>query len=193
MGSFDVDNYRRWASATWPGAHLVGPGRLGCPFVGSAQRVLPKGACGIIPYKAMHDDNNGTISPSLWTNSNMTEPASPTLLVFVINGCEISVRVSALRWLMFMGYIPHETRPASPEQTCNEPRLHHSAFVKPDAEHMAAHIFSMLSCYSGGGPWKFNLVHRLRSEAFSGENLQPILVAPRQGSIQGAGTYEVLS
>ena len=59
MGEFDVANYRVWTSCTWSHAHSVGPGRLGCPWKGSASRLYPKGAAGISPSKPMHDDNNG--------------------------------------------------------------------------------------------------------------------------------------
>ena len=62
----------------------------------------------------MHDDDNGVISLSCWTS--MTEADTLTELVFLINGHEVVLGVSALRWVLFMGYIPHETRPADPTQ-----------------------------------------------------------------------------
>ena len=174
MGEFNLNNYRWWACARWPGAHSVGPGQLGCPFKGGASRLLGKGACGIHPYKPMHDDKNGMISLSFWTT--MTEPEAPTELVFVMNGFEVKVRVRALRWVLFMGYIPHESRPVAPDShAATAPRLHHSAFNKPEAEHLATHILSNLPCRKGSGPWSFSSVHRLKAEAFLPENMQPVL------------------
>jgi len=43
-----------------------------------------------------------------------------------------------------MGYVPHETRPLDPAQAAAEPRVHHSSFAKPDAEHLATHTLSKL-------------------------------------------------
>ena len=114
MGDFDPSNYRHWAAARWAHAHAVGPGKLGCPWKGCASRLLPKGACGCTPYKPMHDDDNGVISLSCWTA--MTESDTPTDVVFLLNGFEVKLRASALRFVLFMGYIPHETRPSDPNR-----------------------------------------------------------------------------
>ena len=173
MGAFDVDNYRQWAHAKWAHAHGVGPGKLGCPFLGCGSRILPKGACGIATNKPMHDDDNGVISLSCWTS--MTEADTSTELVFLINGHEVVLCVSALRWVLFMGYIPHETRPADPTQPASTPRVHHSSFVKPEAEHLAAQVLSNLPCGEAGGDWSMRGVHRLRSEAFDDQNMRTLL------------------
>ena len=173
MGSFEVDNYRQWANAPWHQAHGIGPGDLGCPFKGCASRILPKGAAGISPSKPKHDDDNGVICPGFWTS--LTEADTPTNLVFVFNGFDVTLRASACRWALFMGYVPHITQPADPSQRATSARLHHSSFTKPAAEHLAAHVLSHLPCHQGGGDWTLNQVHRLRDEAFGEESLQPIL------------------
>ena len=173
MGEFDSSNYRQWAAASWRHAHGVGPGKLGCPWKDGASRLIPKGACGIKPSKNRHDDDNGVISLSCWTS--LTEADAPIDLVFAIHRCEVILRASALRWVLFMGYVPHETRPANPSQPVSTPRLHHSSFVKPEAEHLAAQILSFLPCKRGGGDWTMDAVHRLRAEAFAEDSMRAVL------------------
>jgi len=125
---------------------------LGCPWKGTGSRLLPKGACGTSQSKPMHDDNNGVISLGCWTS--LTESNVETDLVFVINGFEVSLSASKLRWVLFMGYLPHETRAKeSHHNTVHKPRLHHSAFTKPDMEYAATHILSNLSCKDNNGDW----------------------------------------
>ena len=172
---FDVRIYRQWAAAPWEGAHAVGPGQLGCPWKHCGSRLLPKGACGISPSKPFHDDDNAMISLGCWTS--ITEADTPTNLVFLINGCEVVLHASAFRSVLFMGYIPHETRPADPSTPPSVARVHHSAFAKPEAEHLAAHILSNLPCRPKGGDWSMTAVHRLRRQAFWAESMQPILRA----------------
>lgn len=121
MGDFDVDNYRLWAACKWKHAHSTGPGSLGCPWKSCASRLLPKGAGGIVPAKPMHDDNNGVICLSCWTS--ITESDEPTNLVFLVNGYEVVLRASAQRSVLFMGYIPHETRPADPMRPATTARV----------------------------------------------------------------------
>ena len=153
MGDFNLQTYKAWTRS----GNTVSPGELGCPWKGCASRILPKGACGISPSKPMHDDNNGVISLSCWTS--LTESDAATNLVFLINGFEVSLHASLLRWVLFMGYIPHETRPANSQQPPTDPRLHHSSFVKPEAEYLAAHILSNLPCKAGGGDWSMDFVN----------------------------------
>ena len=41
----------------------------------------------------------------------MTESDSEVLdLVFIVNGRKMSIGATRLRWVLFMGYIPHKTR-----------------------------------------------------------------------------------
>jgi hypothetical protein len=181
MGEFDVDNYRQWAHSPLPHAHTVGPGKLGCPWRGGGGRILPKGAAGISPSKEVHDDDNAVLSLGCWTA--LTEADTPTNLSFLINGFEVFLRASAPRNVLFMGYIPHETKPAHPSQPATMPRVHHSAFAKPEAEHLAACVLSNLACYQGGGKWSVPCQQSdrglLRLDAFSEESMGPIL---RKGS-----------
>lgn len=175
MGEFDVERYRQWAAAQWNGSHGVGPGRLGCPWKGGASRILGKGAAGMKLYKPYHDDDNGVISLGCWTA--MSEADTPTVISFLINGHEVILEASALRWVLFMGYIPHETRPKDPARPASSDsyRVHHSSFVKPDAEHLASQVLSNLPCKQAGGDWSMDKVHRLRQEAFSDQGMGGIL------------------
>ena len=184
MGPFDVEHYRGWAAANWSHAHGVGPGRLGCPWRDGASRILPKGACGTAVEKPMHDDDNGVISLSCWTA--VTEADTPTNLVFLINGGEVMLGASASRWVLFMGYLPHETRPVNPRRPGTTTRVHHSAFVKPEAEHLAAQVLSKLPCTANGGPWSMAAVRRLRQEAFSEHNCKAILACAAEDALTKA-------
>ena len=179
MGEFEVRRYRMWCAAQSQGLgpqHCPG---LGCPWMGGAGRLLPKGAAGIAPFKPMHDDNNAMISLGCW--SNHTAPSAPTTLDFLLNGFRVGLRVTHHRWVLFMGYVPHETRPLDPAQAAAEPRVHHSSFAKPDAEHLATHILSKLPGTpnpDGTHPdWTLDQVHRLRPEAFRPQSMCPILAA----------------
>jgi hypothetical protein len=57
-----------------------------------------------------------------------------------------------------MGYLPHASRSASENNPATEERLHHSSFVKPEAEYLATHVLSNLPCTPGGGDWSMKLV-----------------------------------
>ena len=58
---------------------------------------------------------------------------------------------------------------------CACAQAHHSSFWKPEAEHLAAHVFSHLPCTRTGGDWTMNATHRVRSESFTDENMVPVL------------------
>ena len=191
MGGFDARRYRMWSVCDWPGAHDISPGGLGCPWKGGGARLLPKGAAGISPRKPTHDDNNGVISLSFWTS--MTAPSKDTYLVFYINGQRVFLSVLALRWVLFMGHVPHETCTTHPEtgevaEGPDEPRLHHSGFAKPEVEHLAAHVLSNLPCArddTGQWPdWTLGAAHRVRVDAFSMANMQPFFRSPAQDSAE---------
>jgi hypothetical protein len=177
MGDFDVDNYRQWANAPWRHAHGVGPGQLGCPWKGGGGRILPKGAAGIQTAKEMHDDDNEVICLGCW--SSMTEADTETDLCFLINGHEVFIRACAPRNLLFMGYIPHESRAADRNRPAQTPRVHHSAFGKPEAEHLAASVLSNLPRQGRigqpGTPWRIQDRKLLRPEAFYEDSMRPIL------------------
>ncbi len=153
IGDFDVDGFKKWATSNSKGM----PIRLGFPAKDCVSRILPKGACGVGPSKPMHDDHNGVISLSCWTS--VTESNAPTDLVFLVDGKEVIIRATALRWVLFMGYIPHETRAADVRNPANQPRLHHSSFVKPEVEYLATHVLSNLPCESGDCDWSMDFVN----------------------------------
>ena len=124
IGDIDVPAFERWKRSGMKGP----PPKLGFPSKGCASRLLPKGAAGISPTKPMHDDNNGLISLGCWTS--LTKSDSEVDLVFIVDGKEVSIRVTALRSVLFMGYIPHETRSVDEKKPATKARLHHSSFVK---------------------------------------------------------------
>ena len=153
LGDFDAEAFELWTKTSKKGS----PTKLGFPSKGCAERILPKGAAGISPSKPMHDDNNGIISLSCWTS--LTESNAPVDLVFLVNGHALSIRATRLRWLLFMGYLPHETRPANQNCPATLPRLHHSSFVKPEVEFLATHILSNLPCTVGKENWSMDFVN----------------------------------
>ena len=104
LGDFDAEKFKQWTKTN----KKNNPTKLGFPVKGCAGRILPKGAAGVSPSKPMHDDNNGIISLGCWTS--LTESNAPVDLVFLVNGHEVSIRATKLRWLLFMGYLPHATR-----------------------------------------------------------------------------------
>jgi hypothetical protein len=61
-----------------------------------------------ITTHASHPCVAGSICLSCWTS--LTEADQSTDLVFLVQGHELSLRASARRWVLFMGYIPHESR-----------------------------------------------------------------------------------
>lgn len=153
FGDFDAQSFRTWNKSNRTASI---PTRLGFPAKGCVSRILPKGAAGISPSKPMHDDNNGVISLGCWTN--LTESNAPVDLVFLVNGHEVLIRVTHLRWLLFMGYLPHETRSTNKNNPATEARLHHSSFVKPEVEYLATHVLSNLPCEVDGDDWSMEFV-----------------------------------
>ena len=89
----------------------------------------------------------------------MTESDSEVLdLVFIVNGRKMSIGATRLRWVLFMGYIPHETRSVDEKKPATKARLHHSSFVKPEVEYLATHIISNLPCGEGEDDWSLEFV-----------------------------------
>jgi hypothetical protein len=103
------------------------------------------------------DDNNVVISLGCWTS--LSESNEETNLVFPVNGYEVSIKATQLRWILFMGYLLHETRPVNKEKPAADPRLYHSLSVKPEAEYLLAHILSNLPCAQHGGNWSIDLIN----------------------------------
>ena len=153
LGDFDAEAFEKWTKTSKKNS----PTRLGFPSKGCTGRILPKGAAGRSSLKPMHNDNNKIISLSCWTS--LTESNAPVDLVFLVNGHALSIRATRLRWLLFMGYLPHETRPANQNCPATLPRLHHSSFVKPEVEYLATHILSNLPCTVGREDWSMDFVN----------------------------------
>lgn len=154
LGDFDRDAFEEYMKSNKQDL----PTKLGFPAKGCASRILPKGATGIHTTKPMHDDNNGGISLSFWTS--LTESDSDVELVFLINGKEVSIGATQLRWILFMGYLPHATRSVDEKRPAKKPHLHHSSFVKPEVEYLATHILSNLPSEKGGGDdWSLEFVN----------------------------------
>ena len=100
----------------------------------------------------MHYDSNIVISLGCWTS--LTESIVATDIVFVVNGFEVSLRASKLRWVLFMGYLPHEIRANKTIHNSSYiPHLHHSSFTKQDMEYAATHILPNLPSKAIKGKW----------------------------------------
>jgi hypothetical protein len=97
------------------------------------------------------------ISLGCWTS--LSESNEETNLLFLVNGYKVSIKASRLMWILFMGYLLHKTRPANKKKPATDSRLHHSSFVKPEAEYLLAHILSNLPCAQNGGDWSIDLIN----------------------------------
>ena len=95
-------------------------------------RALPKGTLGMYPSKTMHDDDNGAISPSIWTS--VVGDDDTTLTFYGVN-FEVSLSTTTNRFCWFMGWIPHKSKSKNPRQKRNNMRVNHSAYTKPEFEH----------------------------------------------------------
>lgn len=171
LGDFDREAFIKWILNGKEGK----PPNLGFPARGCASRLLPKGATGVSANKPMHDDNNGVISLSFWTS--LTESNEAVDLIFLVNGKRVRIGATCLRWVLFMGYIPHETRSSDEKLPAKKPRLHHSSFVKPEVEYLATHILSTLPCNEGGDDWSLehvNSVNGLR------DDIELLPIAPKK-------------
>jgi hypothetical protein len=103
-------------------------------------RPLPKGAIGIQRTKALHDDNNSALIPGMWTSLLGNEAA---VLRFIGKHFNVCLRTTTFRFCWFIGWIPHKRilleNPASRSKGAMlvGHRMHHSAFSKPEIEHLA--------------------------------------------------------
>jgi hypothetical protein len=103
---------------------------------GSLCRPLPKGTLGMYPYKALHDDGNSCIIPSMWQSVVGHDFLN---LVFVGKQMKVQIRASNQRFCWFMGWIPHKT-----ELLGDDPlfRICHSAYSKPEMEHLTLSLLN---------------------------------------------------
>jgi hypothetical protein len=106
----------------------------------SLSRPLPKGAIGIQRTKALHDDGNSALIPGMWTSLLGDEAV---VLRFIGEHFNVYFRTPTFRFCWFMGWIPHKTEvlgaPANRSKGTMSvvERIHHSAFSKPEIEHVA--------------------------------------------------------
>ena len=103
-------------------------------------RPLPKGAIGIQRTKALHDDGNSALIPGIWTSLLGDEAV---ILRFVGRHFNVFFRTTTYRFCWFMGWIPHKTEVLEDPTIKSKgamsavERIHHSAFSKPEIEHLA--------------------------------------------------------
>ena len=108
-------------------------------------RPLPKGAVGIQRVKELHDDGNAAIIPGVWT-SIIGDPT--VCLRFVACRMNYFFTATDRRFCWFYGWVPHKTEVhANPAIRAHGAmaelqRLHHSAFSKPEFEHLSLILFS---------------------------------------------------
>ena len=106
----------------------------------AASRIFPKGACGIMLTKDLHDDGNGAICPGIWTS---VLGADNVVLRFMSTQFNIHFKCATHRFAWFQGWIPHKTECVDNPNHMSEgkmdkvERIHHSAFWKPKMEHVA--------------------------------------------------------
>ena len=121
-----------------------------------APRVFPKGTLGMYPTKRMHDDDNGAVSPSLWTSVCGDDN---TQLSFHAVNFEVSLTTTTHRMCWFMGWIPHKTTTTTTKKKGIESiRINHSAYTKPDFEQFANGILHPTSCRSAISSIKKKLI-----------------------------------
>ena len=108
------------------------------------RQVFPKGTLGMYPVKRMHDDNNGAVSPSLWTSVCGDDN---TQLSFHAVNFEVSLTTTTHRVCWFMGWIPHKTTTTVTKKKGLESiRINHSAYTKPEYKHFANGILHHTCC-----------------------------------------------
>lgn len=108
-------------------------------------RPLPKGAIGVQRVKEMHDDGNAAIIPGVWTSLVGDETV---VLQFSGLHWDVYFRTTTRRFCWFYGWIGHKTKVLNDSSVVAKgkmnkvQRVHHSAFNKPDLEHVALALFS---------------------------------------------------
>jgi hypothetical protein len=106
----------------------------------SLSRPLPKGAIVIQRTKALHNDGNLSLIPGIWTSLLGDEAVA---LSFIGRHFNVHFSSTTFRFCWFMGWIPHKTGVLEEPTTQSKgtmsvvERIHHSAFSKPEIEHLA--------------------------------------------------------
>jgi hypothetical protein len=114
----------------------------------SLARPLPKGATGIQHCKELHDDGNAALIPGIWTSIRGDENV---VLRFLGKNMNVYFKAADFRFCWFYGWVPHKTeiQPGAHVQQVSAEgkmgtisRVHHSAFSKPELEHLGLVLFS---------------------------------------------------
>ena len=108
-------------------------------------RIFPKGTLCNTHKKDLHDDDNGCISPSVWTN---LIGQNETTITFRTTQFHISFTCSTYRFALFMGYVPHYTF-VEKCRSLDVPNIKkkspcwflHSAYTKSIYKYMALKVF----------------------------------------------------
>jgi hypothetical protein len=95
-------------------------------------RPLQKGAIGIQRTKALHNNGNSALIPGMWT---LLLGDEAVVLRFIGKHFNVCFRTTTFRFHWFMGWIPHKMELL--ENLASRSKAHHSAFSKPEIEHLA--------------------------------------------------------
>ena len=104
-------------------------------------RIYVKGTICNLHAKCLHDDENGALSPSIWTNIIGDDSS---VLSFRGRKFNVSLLCGQQRFCWFMGYIPHESTIDNsekkyvvlPDGRMSPVRLSHSSYTKPEYEYL---------------------------------------------------------
>ena len=100
-------------------------------------RQFSQGTLGFENTKTIHDDGNGSISPTLWQNLQCDSKNHVNLQLFT-KSLLWPLFASERRFVIFAGIVPHNTNLRHPpEQPSNKMRVHHSSYTKMAQEHLA--------------------------------------------------------
>lgn len=103
-------------------------------------RLFPKGSLSnALHGKPMHDDENGAVSPSIWTN--LTESGNDEFIAFETTKFRITLKCSKFRVVYFMGFVPHMTFTTREEEGTTSERVSHSCYSKPELEYLGLVMF----------------------------------------------------
>ena len=125
-------------------ALALGRNRSVLPYIDGC-RPFPKGTVCNVHKKPLHDDDNGCLTPSVWTNLIADADA---LISFYGTGMEVNFSCTEHRFCWFMGFVPHETHNKQKKNVTTESggkspmRISHSAYSKSMYEYLFLYVFS---------------------------------------------------
>ena len=103
----------------------------------NVSRPLPKGSLGLGLNKPLHDDSNGIVSHGVW-RTLQEDPANPVWFQFFTHKKAWEIKATQDRMCFFNGHIPHRTvTKGGPVKPTSTRRVHHSAYIKPEHEHIS--------------------------------------------------------